>query len=540
MDLNLGTILGETNKMVNSLADTSSQILGINDDLSEITKQRVAIDSKAAEAQATKTQIDMQTAADQEARRKAIAARFGTDPTAAGYVIGQSVDTMRAAKAEADKANEKIRMKESVNFLDNPIGWALGKATVNADYADYNYWATQYNNAEKLGKDVEQMTQQAFITSNALTSTVSQSYIDAAKIIDGHKYLDAGYAAAAQGLRWNQEGILAAANISKERLNLFYQGNSAIMQQKQFQVSMEHLQLSKEQFNLQKAAFNEKTTEDALVMKYMQRGFFNLTGQQMDIGRAKEALILFKSKQPDVMMYFQNGMESTSLGGKAIISLSPYDATTLYATSKVQNTSPDQKIILDQLVTWRREFESPAVQTPLNLDKKDKTSMERGFNSFVQEKMKLATANTLEGSPFAPATLKQVGALNKSVQAMPVWKNVLEPAMKSGVNVDDPNVVFGLVTSALEQNKLSYVDAVDLATIYQAGLELNNQTKNFLSVGLPPVRTFYTQVAMPDQIGRTTLNLADSRSIATALNQVSARAMSKLINQRSGNPFGVN
>jgi hypothetical protein len=401
----------------------------------------------------------------------------------------------------------------------------MGKMTVGKDYSDYNYYASQYNDAEQRALDADKMTQDAIITQNAIGSTIGQAYINASKVLAAHTYTTQAQDAQAQGLRWNLDGVVQAAALSKDKLTALFQANNAVNQSTQIGLEQQRLVLAKGEFNLRAQAAAEKTDEDSLIQKYIQRGYFNLTGQQMDPSRAKDAIILFKSKQPQVMQYFQNGMESTA-AGRPVISNSPYDATTLIGTRVAQNLSPAQQQVADQLITWRKEFESPAIQGTLNIDPKDRTARERAFNSFVSNKVGQDSSNTGPNSIFAPVSIKQTAASNPNIAALPAWTNVLKPAADAGVNIDDPNTAFSLIASGLSSGKLKYSDAVDAATIYRGGLALNNQSKNFISMGLPPVNTYNTQVRIPGTIGKTTINLADDKAISAALNRMMARTLS--------------
>lgn len=537
MDINIGSILDETSKTADTFSQLPGQISQVTQQLNDISALRQQDAQETAKAAGEIVSADLVAKQSQEAMRKAIAARLGTDVTSAGWVIGEMADKMKVAKTNADAANAKIHAKESIGFLDNPLGFIAGQMTVKQDYADYNYWVGDYNNSEKFALSAAALTDAANQNAAAQTSTITQSYINAAKVVKAHEFNKEAYEAAAQGVRWNLEGIKLASEASRDRLQLLYSANTAMNQERNYKLEVDRLNLSRASFDLSKRAADEKLSEDSLVLRYVQNGFFNLTGKQMDPVRAKDAVMLFKAKQPDILAYFQNGLESANIGGKPVISLSPYDASTLIATNKVQNLSPDQRLIADQLVTWRREFESPAVQNASQLLGKDKTAQERAFNQYVEEKRKLTLGNLTQDSVFAPAKMKQVASINKTIQNLPLWKNVLEPASNTSVDIDDPNIAFGVVTSALQSGKISYADAADLSLIYAAGLDVNNQSKNLLAFGLAPVKTYNTQVSMPDQIGKTTINLADARAVAMALNKVSAHVAAQIINRRAGSPF---
>lgn len=469
--------------------------------------------ASAAERIAT---IELQDKARQENERKQVAARIGTDPSQIGWAIGAYADRIKKADAILAAENEQIRQIDSIGFLENPIGYLEGQMRVNNHIANYNAAARDRNNAENAAAALDKLTTDSFKTVNALSSTVSEAYIAAAKVVQAHQYNAQASDASLQAVRLNLEGIRLASEATRDRLSVLFQANSAEMQQKSYALALENLGMEKARYNLAKAAHDEKTSEDSLILKYVQSGYFARTGKQMDPARSKEIVTLYRAKNPDIVSMFESGLESAMVG-KPMISSSAFDVSTLHATGKIQNLPLAQREVADQLVTWRREFESPAVQNALQIDKKDKTAVERAFNSYVQQQ--IGTGNS---TVFKPMPLTQTAANSKLVANMPVWKNVLEPAKNAGVNIDEPNTAFSVILGAMKEGKLSYPDALDYSVALQAGLDINNQARNFLTFGMQPQRTFNAAVSLPMSIGKTSANLTDQRAFATLLNKALA------------------
>lgn len=549
MDISLENLIRQSVGVASGLGETQKKIEELTTFSGNLAGEKVGAARNAAEAAEVKATTEFDEVARQEQTRKGIASRMGTDASKAGWVIGKSADTIREADAQLDAIGETIRQKKTVAFLDNPIGWFAAQLTVNDDIENYNHFARLKNRAEETAKTAETMTQTSYITNNALSETATEQYKGAAKILAAHQFNVQAIDAAAQGARWNMEGVIASSNISRERLQVLYSANNAIMQEKQFQNELTRLRLSQaefglrqESFALQKEAHLEKNHEDSLIKKYIQDGYFSLTGKQMDATSSAQALILYKSKQPDVMAYFNSGLQSSAVTGntssKPVISLSPFDASTLVGQGKVTNMSPAMGQVGEQLITWRRAFENPAIQNKYPYDAKDKHSKEVAFNKYVEDQKAGALAAPSADGIFAPFPIEKVARVNKMIGNLPVWKNVLEPAAKTGVDLNDPNLVFGLLTNGMREGKLSYVDAVDISLVYAAGLDMNNQTRNFLAFGISPVKTYNAQISISGTQGKTQVNLVDQKTIATALNKAEAvRASSKLTQGRSETPF---
>lgn len=527
MNLDLASLVQESLSTAENLGNIATQqIPEIVRQGTDINNAMVRNANEVANAAQVKATAEFNETARQEATRREIAARIGTDATKPGWVIGQAADQIKQADAILAAESEQIRQKESVSFLQNPLGWISNQLTINENIANYNAAARAKNRAEETARQAEQLTQQSFQTNNALSSTATQTYLDAINILAAGQHKQTALTAALQGARWNMEGIMHASNASKERLQVLYSANTAVMQEKQFQNELARLRLATASFNLQQEAHNEKLHEDSLILKYIGDGYFNLTGQVMDKATAGQALVLYKSKHPDAIAFFESGLAGAKItngGGasKPVISLSPSKAADLVGQGKVTNMSPAMNQVGEQLVTWKRQFLN-AKDPKYAYDTKDKVAQEIAFNEYVKDQKRLALANVQTGSVFAPFDVSKVAALNKNVAAMPVWKNVIAPAISTGIDVNDPNVIFGVVTNAMREGKISYVDATDLSLIYAAGLDLNNQTRNFLAFGMSPVKSYNVSINVPGTFGKTTVNMSDTKALATALNKAEA------------------
>ena len=257
----------------------------------------------------------------QEQTRIRIANRMGINANDSSWMIGKLGDEVKSNYAIMQEANKVIGEKQSINFLENPLGYLHGQLTVNSDIARYNAASSARETAFNTAGQLEKVGQDSFLTNNALVETVNQSTINASKIVAGHKYLVEANDAASQGLRDNLAGVQIAANQSVQQAQLKFESNGAIMREKAYQVSLEHLQLDQARFNLQKAAAQDKLDEDSLVKKFIVQGFFNQTGGKLpDDGSVKDFITMYKAKDPRMQRMFQSGMDSyrVSPGGAPV------------------------------------------------------------------------------------------------------------------------------------------------------------------------------------------------------------------------------
>lgn len=540
LNLDLGSILQQSSDFASSLDDSSSQLSEAVSAGSTAMEAKQRMSQEAADAAAVKASADVTEVARQESGRQAILARLNMDPSKQGSVLLQKSQEIMEADAGLAAASQAIKEKSSINPILNPLGWAAAKLTVNGDVENYNFYARQKNRAEDTRDAMVKSTTDAFAISNAASSTVTEAYISAQKVLASYQYNIQAQEAAAQGARWNMDGIMHSVELGRDQLAVMYSANNAQMQEKNYQIELSRLRLStqqaalaqeefglrKEQFGMQKAAFNEKNADDAVYSKYIRDGYFNMTGQVMDPAKNTQMLALLRTKNPDVLAWMESGMQSSAVTGgtsnKPVINLSPYKAADLVGTGKVQNMSPDMMKVGEQLVTWRRAFESPSVQTQYPFDAKDKNSKELAFNKYVDDQKKQAQGSVNESSIFAPHPLDKVAAIKPEIAALPVWNKVLGPASKAGINVNDPNIAFSMVTAAMREGKISYQDAAELPAVYAGALDVANQSRNFMAFGLSPVRTYNAQISVPGSMGKTGVNLVDKNSFMTALNRANA------------------
>lgn len=544
--LDLGSILIQTSDFIGGLGDASSQLADAVSAGNTANEAKQRVSQEAADAATVKAGAETTEVARQEAGRQAILARLNMDPSQQGSVLMKSSQEIMDADAGLATASQAIKEKNSINPILNPLGWAAAKLTVNSDVENYNFYARQKNRAEDTRDAMVKSTTDAFAISNAASSTVTEAYISAQKVLASYQFNLQAQDAAAQGARWNMDGIMHSVELGKDQLAVMYSANQAQMQEKNYQVELSRLRIStaqlgiqQEELGMRKTAFNEKNADDAVYSKYIRDGYFNMTGQAMDPAKNVQMLALLRTKNPDVMAWMESGMQSSSVtggtGNKPVINLSPFKAADLVGTGKVTNMSPDMMKVGEQLVTWRRAFETSGVQSKYPFDPKERGSKELAFNNYVDDQKKLAQQSVNESSIFAPHPLDKVAAIKPEIAAMPVWSKVLGPASKAGIDVNNPNIAFGMVTAALRENTITYQDAAELSTVYAGAMDVANQSRNFMAFGMSPVRTYNAQLNVPGTFGKTGVNLVDKNSFMSALN----RAMAGYAAGKNSDTFGM-
>jgi len=536
----LNSLLTSTLGMQTEGSDVVNSIRKNAADLAAASAKQVEDSNAAAAAAADLDRIKQEDKLRQENQYLAIANRLGTNPDLTGGAVNKLTEVANQALNQQLELRKVITEKTSINFLENPIGYLAARLTVNSDIERHNLAVDTRETAQQQIDWLEKTTKEQFYTANAMTQTVNDQTIRAGQIIAGAAYKAQANQAAQQAARDGISNLLAVRSVDKDSLMLAYQGNAAIQQQKAYSLQLQHLNLSREQFNLAKQAHTEKLNEDSLTLRYIQKGFFNLTGNQMPEQTAKDALVAFKMKNPQYVDFFNSGMSSFMAdpkGVQTIYSFSPSDSLDMYASGRLTNISAAQKDVFNKLAEWRREFTSPAVQNELKIDPKDKKGFEGAFNQFIQRKVN-ESANT-PGSTFSPAPIVDTVKFDPKLAQTPLWVKVLEPAQRVGADLSDPNIMSNLIQSAMVEGKLSYADALDAPAFWIKGLELKAKSQNLTAMGIAQPAQYKVGLDMPLSIGKTPVNVLDRLEWARFINQSASRKAIKMVQEQTNLDVGL-
>lgn len=503
-----------------SLATATTENTSAQNDITDIMEAQALEAQKAVQDISTVQQTaKLKT---QQANLK-VANVMGTNAQDTGWLIGEMGKRVIAADKEAQDALKVVREKQSLNFLDDPLGYLMAQATIDGDIQRYNTAVDASSLAKDTADKLEGMSQNSFRTQNAIEQNVTESTIKSAAILEGYKYGKDANEAALSGLRTNLQGMQQSMNATAQAIDMKFKGFSAVMQDKQYQNSLASLDIARKNFSLAEEAKKAKMDEDSLIAKFIQKGAFNMSGTQLPEARAKDYIALYKSGQPEVRAMFKSGLESYMIspdGNQSVISTSPFDAATAFGGGLVKNLPQTQKEVGDYLVQARQEFMNPAVQNKMNIDPKDKEGMERAFNQYIRNRAG-AEARTGVGI-YTPASLSVVANSNPNMAALPVWKNVLAPMAAAGVKLDNPELVIGAVTAAIQKGTLSYNDALGITTMYRAGVDMNNMSRNWIATGMPLGTGYVAKVGQYGSFGKVPVNLTDDRAVQTLLNKAAA------------------
>lgn len=535
--MDLASLIQNTISTTAGMGDAVTQITAFSKAGQDAASTQADNANIAADAQSEKTRLELEEKARQEQNMNELQLRLGGNPLMAGSFIQAAAEKVKKGYADAADAESRIHEKNAVGFFENPAQWLINKATVGKDVEDYRNAAVRVNSGEQEALDLSKLLDEGQKAVLASSNVYSKAYIGASQTVAAAAARQAATQAQMEGARMGIAGITAATSISAEALKLGFAANSAQAQAKSMDIELQRLQLARDTFDLNAEVKKDKQKSEQVMQDYVATGYFARTGKVLpDSERALVATKL-QMKDPRVMDWFDVGMQS-SMVGVPVVDISPYRATEAIATNKITKwDSPAMQQVGDELVTLRKQWESPAVQNSAQYDKNDKTARERAFNSWVQGKI----SEPGRAAIFQPMSLKQTVALNKNLDSMPVWQNILKPAADAGANVDDPNTAFGIITGAMASGKLSYADALDYSPLIAGAQNAKNMGNNLVAFGLKPVKSVSAKIKLTQDFGSDQVNVVDQMEWARALNRamgIRATTVDQSTLGKVASPFG--
>ena len=528
--INLSDVLS-ANKAVSVKIDAAaSQELDVNSAIQSTLENRKNNSLALANAEEVLSDNANRVTQQREAAVTNVLNEFYANPTAAGNKLKEYNDQIIAARDAQVEAKKSIDAKNSVSFLDNPLGYIVAQHTINEDISKYNAAAADEDNAYSAAAHIEANTNAAAKNAALTISTVTDSTIAADRIKAGYKAMQDASSAQLDALSQNLHHIQTVVNWSKEQAKLAGDSLQQVNQQKQLNVSMAHLALAKENAAFNRELKQEKAEAQEFEGKLLARGYLAMTGQNMPEQLMKEAMTPMGRANPKVKAWFDSGNSSfafDSTGATSIISNSAADTLKYTGQGYVTRMTQGAAQSVRQLNKWQVEFANPAKQNELKIDPKDKNAIDAAFNKFVATKLSTESMNVRADSILAPLPIADWAKSGVDVSKYPVYTKVLKPLVDAGAKLDDPKIAIAATVKAVKDGTLSYTDAVELTSIYAQSKQLAITSRNLMGLGMAststPEATLQSYVTS-SQLG--TFNHTDAKEFGRRLG-ISMLPMSK-------------
>lgn len=428
-----------------------------------------------------------------------------------------------------DQQLKAVEEKSSVSFFDDPLQWIMNQVTIDDDKAAAEATGKRLNAAKQQMLDLNTITQSQNTTANQLTESVTAASIAAnAAKISAEAAINANKEKI-QGLAYNAEGIKAALNADKELLQTSFSVFGAQKQEQQINIALAHLALSREEFDWKKQDKAKQEAGDQYIIDKINKGGQLRMGEAyvpipQGSPKAAQIISLLKSNSPVGKQYQEDYLigDQSELAGTRMLAPSPARAVEVLNTMPVK-LAPAQsavKSVLDQALV-----DTQKVAQTGQLDLKNKAAVDAFINKRAQEILDNQSKQVKPGDSenvFQIPPLRALLANSPTLAALPITKQVLLPAVTAGADLNDPNQVFGLVAKALQGKKITYPQALELATVYHIGSATNLEARQLPSLGLVPRFSYNAKITTNTAVpfgGNDIVDLTKADMIGRALNK---------------------
>ena len=442
---------------------------------------------------------------------------LGTSPEALLVRLGVDLNS----QLEASKsARDNLVAKQSINLMDNPLGWLHAQMTVEADQANYNI-AQQA--AAGISKDIATATQ-AVDSFGRTQAALAVKVTDASRVAAADARIAEAEGAKANALRGHLKDEVAIAgaiqNASASQAQEAQRRLGMIVNQEQLALERERFEMSKQQFAWErkskqlalKSKTDAETTKQQLLAQYNvgaevlglpSETNFDLLMARVELGGTDKTRISAAMEAGGNTLAAGSSRTAASPAGAAAMM-----AKGVYPRSNDAGFAPMKKYLAE---TWREKVALGGGKEEVviaNVNAQVKADAEK-FN-------KNATAS---GSFYAPPPLEVLTA-TKSVQATPLYKKVLATAGKD-LKTADPEPIVKLAYAAASEGVITFEQAATgLTELYGQAVVINNHTNRYAQIGIPSQQNF---TVLKD--GKS-VNLTDYSATLRALAIMKAKEMS--------------
>lgn len=435
-------------------------------------------------------------------------------------------EQMQAAQVSEDT----ISSKESINMVQDPLGWLNAQLTLQHDYQRYNDAATKAanasNNIATLTTSIDEYGQ----TQQALKKTITDASIAAtaqARIAEG----EAIKVAATRG-HLKDEMVIASAiqNTAADQAAEAARQLGMMNTERQFAMEQERMNMAREQFNWAKEAkalaTKDKASADQAKAEMLQR--YNIGAEALGLPPETnfDALMLRMelggTDKTRISAAFEASGNSLAAGSTRVAS-TPGGATSMI----VQGVYPrGNDAGFSRMKTYLKDTWSNA--SAANVGAKDQQGLTvAGVNARVKADTERFTKNAVApGSFYQPPPIAAITD-TLAVRNTALHAKVLATAGKDLTSAA-PTPIIKLAYEAVKAGTLSYEDAATgIVTFYKQAVTINNATQRYAQVGIQPQHSFNVK---PDIYGSDIpANLVDHASVLRLFAVMKSREVFKNI-----------
>ena len=492
----------------NTLELIRAQVPVVQEQIKNASETIAGNAKKAEEAAAEAKRLYEQSAIDQaaitrqvqtdkmrieQANRKAAETAGITDK---GNRVLDLIGQFQTVGKEAITTLQTVRKKEELNFFSDPLQYIKNQFTIDDDKKKLEGAVTEM---ELVNKTLVQTTGQlgeAFKTNNAVTNSVTQATIEQSSRVAATEAQIRAQQAAIEGLRHNNEAVIAAKSGSQEGLAVLYNQRNAEMSEQQHKFALENFAAMQEQ-----RSFERQMRQDAVEAKAVGKYVDDITLSKINTGRqvlglpewnaleAKAQLEIYKKGNSPILQEYYTIGEKRQVTGVSIYGNSPANA--LSTLDSLPANLPDTILETGKFLAKLRA-DATSVGAFKLIDPKDKKKQEEYVNNYIQEQMVFAGRSIVPGSgnPLDVGDLSTYIGTSKNpgitqLQSLRFVREVLSPAIAAGTPLDNPATVLSLGLAAASKGLLTTSEvAAGIASTYQRANLVNQTARNLLGFGI--------------------------------------------------------
>jgi hypothetical protein len=556
MSFDINDIIAAVGIQTKNAAETAARITG-NSQMAESISQQQALNAATA-GENDAIVIEQKGKAELEAQRNSrkFAVAIGSDIGASTDVLTSLGMQYTQATAESIQAADRVKQKQSVGLMDNPIEYIMNQITIGDDINYANAAQEKVTAISTAMAGINQATQSTAATQNAIKETVTAATIKAAA--DNVK-LKADAEAAKwnlEALKYNTTNLLELQKLTETQLNNQFQLKGAMNAERQMEIAAGNLALAREshrvameekleRINAKKA---EKAEQDELVTT-INKGLAIQGLNPIDGTKAITILTKLGGPMKEILMAAYNSGSIQQANGVSVIAETPGQAAATLMRSGSQlgkSAAPAMGPVVDLIKSTLQETANdPKLQGAKEHEIiKAANGNIKAITAQMSKNIKVGDNTNIYSPPTLPSIVEAVPTVTQS----PFFQKVLAVQVTNGLNEFDPNKLLSLGASAVASGTVTVEEVADgISKLAKGAAATNNATKDYMRVGVPKQDAFNTTLTIknantPNALSFATekkerLNLMDSTAVTKAVMlQLAARRVNSINWAGGGSP----
>lgn len=553
--ISLSDLLNQVSSFKEGADAVSSQLLDISKSQQSIAQSDASIYAQKATDDSTVVAAKQAGALQTQANIQKAGVDFSTDLGAQNEQLTKLSLASQAAFDAKQQALKNVQQKQSVGFMDDPLGFIMNKFTINNDIDQYNLAESTEDNINKRIQNINLNTQSTVTTQNALTQTMTQASAEAATRSAAAAAMLAANKSKQEGLAYNAQGVSAALASTQAGLNAEFQANSAKNTETTIGISLQNLKLAQDNAAMARTEFLERqqTVADSNAFASSYVDTIN-RGRQVRMGAAYVPLDPTQSKLIVATLKNKGSLgdslqadysigERSNVAGIPILGTSPAQVIDIMSKAPISVTPLQQTVkdnILGRAVNDLKAAQQPGTNLPNYLrgvNFKDKDAITVALNQRAQELLDADAKVVKPGdatNPYQISSIADLAASSPTIASLPTYQAVLKPLVDKGVQITDPAQVMDLVGKAVAGGLVDHNTAArDISTMYQMGVKANLATRNIAGFGLRPSLAYNASVITdPSALFSKNgiINMTDVNAVSKTLVKVNSQNLASGFN----------